>query len=239
MKKVLWLGTALLVALAACTSGGYFKTRGDLKILASEPPLDRCVLRAGDYFTLKGNDFGAAEDWENGTNYLILPEELPAPVELTRPKDPATLQAGEGNPRCGPRRWSRSGSRELTYPVPQRPGPSGRRGAASPAPATRGKPTAARAQPRPAQGTGGGRTRLRGPAARPTAGVRARPPRTEPLLAMQAADVELVQEVGEGVPGEPRGRSQHELLPPCADPQDERDTPEELGIELNPLLEEK
>ena len=93
MKKVLWLGTVLLLALAACTAGGPFKTRGALRILASEPPLDRCVLRAGDYFILKGNDFGAAEDWENGTNYLILPEERPAPVVLTRPRDPATLQA--------------------------------------------------------------------------------------------------------------------------------------------------
>ncbi len=90
-----WMGIGLILAvlLAACSQTRYFRTTGNLRVLDSEPPLERCVLRAGDFFILKGNDFGTPDDWESGVNYLILPEELPAEVELTRERDPATIQA--------------------------------------------------------------------------------------------------------------------------------------------------
>ncbi len=92
-RKTLGAALLLLLGLAACSQSPTFRTTGSLRILDSEPPLARCTLRAGDFFILKGNDFGTAEAWSNGTNYLILPEGLPAPVELTRERDPATLQA--------------------------------------------------------------------------------------------------------------------------------------------------
>jgi len=91
-KSLRWL-LLLLLLLVACGQNGAFRTAGKLKIPASEPPLERCLLRAGDYFLLKGNDFGTREDWEAGINTLTLPEAHPTEAELTKQSDPATLMA--------------------------------------------------------------------------------------------------------------------------------------------------
>ncbi len=86
-----------LIALAACagpTPG--LRTTGDLRILAVEPDVTQgCPVRAGDWMALKGNDFGAPEDWgPEGPNTLLFPPEpglAPETIELTRVADPATL----------------------------------------------------------------------------------------------------------------------------------------------------
>ena len=99
MKTVHWF-TMLVVAglvLASCSpKPSAVRTTGSLRILSVQPDVTAgCVVRAGDWMALKGNAFGAPEDWgENGPNTLLFPPEpglAPQQLELTRPSDPATL----------------------------------------------------------------------------------------------------------------------------------------------------
>lgn len=89
--RVWLLGLLAAMVLSACSGPSGIRTTGRLRILGVQPDL-ACVVRAGDWMALKGNEFGTQEDWDGGRNWVRFPPDLPAsPVELTQAKDPATL----------------------------------------------------------------------------------------------------------------------------------------------------
>jgi hypothetical protein len=90
MKKALLVG---LLALAACSAPQGIKTTGSLRIQSVQPDVvSGCAVRAGEWMALKGNDFGAQEDWDQGLSYAFFPPGLPAEApEITQFQDPATL----------------------------------------------------------------------------------------------------------------------------------------------------
>lgn len=97
-KKInILLGFSVLLLLVSCsrqTSEIY--TTGTLDIISTVPDVTAgCPVRAGDWMTLTGNDFGRQADWETGgPNYVLFPPEPGLPperVELTKVANPATL----------------------------------------------------------------------------------------------------------------------------------------------------
>lgn len=90
MKRALLVG---LLALAACSAPQGIKTTGSLRVQSVQPNVVAgCAVRAGDWMAIKGNDFGAQEDWDQGRSYALFPPGLPAEdPEITQAQDPATL----------------------------------------------------------------------------------------------------------------------------------------------------
>lgn len=91
----------LLVLLAGCsTPRGSVGTGGPVIIglysKAGAAPNGVCRVRAGEYMTLTGQDFGTAEQWGSGLNRVIFAKESQVlaetpKAELTQASGPTTL----------------------------------------------------------------------------------------------------------------------------------------------------
>ena len=94
-RNFLLLGSLILLIVACNTKTSGIRTTGVLEVHTAVPNVTAgCAVRAGDWMSLTGNNFGVQADWDGGPNYVRFPPEpgiAAASVELTQAAGPATL----------------------------------------------------------------------------------------------------------------------------------------------------
>ncbi len=93
MKKV-FVAIGLMLLFVACPQSNVGISKARVLSSISNPNLETCPIIRTQYIAIKGENFGVAADWANGTNKVIFFDNVVVPsadVELTQAGNPATL----------------------------------------------------------------------------------------------------------------------------------------------------